>query len=94
MMTFSMKATKQSFYLLLSLSLIYITVAQNYHFSNGWEPGKRSQQMCEFRPHIKNLVIRIIEDEIERFRRCSSGPHFGEIIDLIQNKPAVIPEEK
>nr|BCN16216.1 gonadotropin releasing hormone [Anadara broughtonii] len=93
-MTSNMKATKQSIYLLLSLSLIYITVAQNYHFSNGWEPGKRSQQMCEFRPQIKNLVLRLIEDEIERFRKCSSGSGFGEIIDLMQNKPAVIPGEK
>jgi len=43
--------------------LLSVSSAQNFHFSNGWQPGKRSQttDTCSFRPHIKLLLSRIIE---------------------------------
>jgi hypothetical protein len=37
---------------------------QSYHFSNGWNPGKRSMQdpaMCHFRPEVQTLVFKLIE---------------------------------
>ena len=48
------------------LSIIMVTLlgegqGQNYHFSNGWQPGKRSQEICQFRPDVKNLIFKLIE---------------------------------
>lgn len=36
---------------------------QSYHFSNGWNPGKRSMQepICHFRPEVKTLIFKLIE---------------------------------
>nr|BCN16217.1 gonadotropin releasing hormone [Pseudocardium sachalinense] len=46
---------------------------QSYHFSNGWNPGKRSMQdSCHFRPEVQNLVFKLIEDEVYRMLSDSS----------------------
>ena len=36
---------------------------QSYHFSNGWNPGKRSMQepICHFRPEVKTIISNLIE---------------------------------
>ena len=50
----------------LIISLILLVLldqcqGQNYHFSNGWQPGKRSQEICQFRPDVKTLIYKLIE---------------------------------
>ncbi|XP_064606068.1 uncharacterized protein LOC135470945 [Liolophura sinensis] len=58
--------------------LCHVISAQNWHFSNGWESGKRSSGLteCQFRPQVKALVNRIIEEEITRLQRvCTKSTY-------------------
>ncbi|XP_060572581.1 prepro-gonadotropin-releasing hormone-like protein [Ruditapes philippinarum] len=58
--------------ILLTTLVTMITIekvqGQSYHFSNGWNPGKRSMQepVCHFRQDVQTLVLKLIEDEVYR----------------------------
>jgi hypothetical protein len=53
---------------LLLLALPQGVQAQNYHYSNGWHPGKRSdmgdyamvEDLCSFRPKVLALINKVI----------------------------------
>jgi hypothetical protein len=53
--------------ILLTTLVTMITIekvqGQSYHFSNGWNPGKRSMQepVCHFRQDVQTLVLKLIE---------------------------------
>jgi len=49
--------------LVVIATLSYTVQGQSYHFSNGWNPGKRSssQEVCHFRSEVKTLVFKLIE---------------------------------
>nr|BCN16219.1 gonadotropin releasing hormone [Corbicula leana] len=62
----------------VAMVTIHTVSGQSYHFSNGWNPGKRSMQepVCHFRPEIKSLIFRLIEEEAYRMlsdASCLSG---------------------
>ena len=48
---------------LVAMVTIKNVQSQSYHFSNGWNPGKRSMQepICHFRPEVKTLIFKLIE---------------------------------
>ncbi|XP_069124532.1 prepro-gonadotropin-releasing hormone-like protein [Argopecten irradians] len=77
--------------------LVAVVTGQNFHYSNGWQPGKRGaamassgSQMCSFRPHIKALLLWIIEDEVKRIKSCGSSG-YDDIINLLQAKQNGLP---
>nr|WJJ61218.1 gonadotropin-releasing hormone [Azumapecten farreri] len=82
--------------LLLVGLLVAVVSAQNFHYSNGWQPGKRASmvtsgtQVCSFRPHIKALLLWIIEDEVKRIKSCGSSG-YDDIINLLQSKQSGLP---
>ncbi|XP_033746937.1 prepro-gonadotropin-releasing hormone-like protein [Pecten maximus] len=82
--------------LLLAGLLVAVVTGQNFHYSNGWQPGKRASmvpsgtQMCSFRPHIKALLLWIIEDEVKRIKSCGSSG-YDDIINLLQAKQSGLP---
>uniref|UniRef100_K1Q3G1 Activating transcription factor 7-interacting protein 1 n=1 Tax=Magallana gigas TaxID=29159 RepID=K1Q3G1_MAGGI len=49
--------------MVLTLGLLCEVHAQNYHFSNGWQPGKRSYRGCTVRPEIRSILFKIIEEK-------------------------------
>ena len=54
------------------MALEGVAQAQNYHYSNGWHPGKRdgvakdplfgseSEESCRFRPWVLNFIRKLI----------------------------------
>ncbi|XP_062617138.1 prepro-gonadotropin-releasing hormone-like protein [Saccostrea cucullata] len=62
--------------------------AQNYHFSNGWQPGKRSYKPCALRPEIRSILYKIIEDEVERIQKCTNS-NFDDVFSMMQDKNSV-----
>ncbi|XP_060077820.1 prepro-gonadotropin-releasing hormone-like protein [Ylistrum balloti] len=82
--------------LLLAGLLVAVVTGQNFHYSNGWQPGKRASiassgtQVCSFRPHIKALLLWIIEDEVKRIKSCGSSG-YDDIINLLQTKQNELP---
>lgn len=53
--------------MVLTLGLLCEVHAQNYHFSNGWQPGKRSYRGCTVRPEIRSILFKIIEVNTKSF---------------------------
>lgn len=41
--------------------LVCYTTSQSYHFSNGWNPGKRSSSQCSFSPYVKSMISKLLE---------------------------------
>uniref|UniRef100_A0A8W8IKY6 Uncharacterized protein n=1 Tax=Magallana gigas TaxID=29159 RepID=A0A8W8IKY6_MAGGI len=74
--------------MVLTLGLLCEVHAQNYHFSNGWQPGKRSYRGCTVRPEIRSILFKIIEDEVERIQKCSHS-NIEDVFSLIQEKTGV-----
>ncbi|XP_022319572.2 uncharacterized protein LOC111122224 [Crassostrea virginica] len=74
--------------MVLTLGLLCEVHTQNYHFSNGWQPGKRSYKPCTVRPEIRSILFKIIEDEVERIQKCSNS-NMEDVFSLIQEKSAV-----
>ncbi|XP_053392926.1 prepro-gonadotropin-releasing hormone-like protein [Mercenaria mercenaria] len=60
--------------ILLTVLVAMVTIqtnrvqGQSYHFSNGWNPGKRAMQepVCHFRQEVKTIIFKLIEDEVYR----------------------------
>ncbi|XP_052773338.1 prepro-gonadotropin-releasing hormone-like protein [Mya arenaria] len=73
-----------AFVLIVMACLDFGTVeGQSYHFSNGWNPGKRSSmstETCHFRTDVQTLVFKLIEDEV--LRMLSDPACFGGLPSL------------
>ena len=63
-----MKTMNTTASVILSMVIVLLVgeaQSQNYHFSNGWQPGKRSQDMCQFRSDVKNVIFKLIEVSVQ-----------------------------
>ena len=58
---YSRSNMKATVFLTLTCLVCY-TAQQSYHFSNGWNPGKRAvmQNTCTFSPYVKSMVYKLI----------------------------------
>ncbi|XP_052069945.1 prepro-gonadotropin-releasing hormone-like protein [Mytilus californianus] len=66
--------------------LLCYTTSQSYHFSNGWNPGKRSSPPCSFSPYVKTMISKLLENETRRLQKCSRS--------VIQEPVEYFPMEK
>ncbi|XP_048763289.1 uncharacterized protein LOC125671547 [Ostrea edulis] len=71
--------------MILSIGLLCEVHTQNYHFSNGWQPGKRSYRPCALRPEIQSILLKIIESEVERIQKCKNT-NYDDVLSIMQDK--------
>ncbi|XP_070185663.1 prepro-gonadotropin-releasing hormone-like protein isoform X2 [Littorina saxatilis] len=86
------------------LSQLCLVQGQNYHYSNGWHPGKRdgvkdalfrsslnSEGNCRFRTYIYACINKLILDEIARIERnCLADDSLGSLKALLEPSAAPI----
>nr|AQS80512.1 GnRH variant-A precursor [Charonia tritonis] len=85
------------------LALLGTVQGQNYHYSNGWHPGKRgngalnkatfyrsitTENLCRYKPRVLSVINKLIQEEIARMERsCSSEEPINHLKLLMEGSP-------